>query len=55
VTRERVVSEWWLVDTVAAPSTVQTLGAVFEVVHGSNRLAPSAQTTPRANPPLPAP
>lgn len=55
VTRERLVSEWWLVDTVAAASTVQTLGAVFEVVHGSNRLAPSAQTTPRANPPAPAP
>ena len=55
VTRERAVCEWWFVDTVVAPSRVQTLGAAFEVQHGSNRLTPSAMTAPRTNPPLLAP
>jgi alkaline phosphatase D len=55
VTRERAVCEWWFVDTVAAPSNVQSLGAVFEVQHGSNRLVPSAMTAARTNPPPPAP
>ena len=55
VTRKRTVCEWWFVDTVVAPSSVQTLGAVFEVQHGSNRLVPSAMTAQRANSPLPAP
>jgi len=55
LTRERAVCEWWFVDTVVAPSSVQTLGAAFEVQHGSNRLAPSAMTAARMNPPPPAP
>jgi len=55
VTPERVVGEWWYVDTVASPSNIETFGTAFEVRHGTNRLVPSAQTSPRANPPLPAP
>ncbi len=55
VTRERTVCEWWFVDTVAAPSNVQTFGTAFEVQHGSNRLQTSALTTPPANPPALAP
>lgn len=55
VTRERAVCEWWFVDTVAAPSNVEALGAVFEVQHGSNRLVPSAMTAARTDPPPPAP
>ena len=55
VTRERTVCEWWYVDTVVAPSHVQTFGTAFEVQHGSNRLQPSAMTTPVANPPALAP
>lgn len=55
ITPERVVCEWWFVDTVEAPSAVQTFGTAFEVRQGTNRLAPSAQTTPPANPPAPAP
>ena len=51
VTPQRVVSEWWYVDTVASISNVQTFGVAFEVAYGSNRLAPSAQTPSRANPP----
>jgi len=51
VTPQRVVSEWWYVDTVASISNVQTFGVAFEVAYGSNRLAPSAQTQSRANPP----
>jgi alkaline phosphatase D len=52
---ERVVCEWWTVDTVAAPSNIETLAAAFEVRDGSNRLAPAAMTTPPANPPALAP
>ena len=55
VTPARVVCEWWYVDTVASVTNIQTFGTAFEVVHGSNRLQPSAMTTPRANPPPPAP
>jgi alkaline phosphatase D len=55
VTRERAVCEWWCVDTVQVPSPLQTFTAAFEVVHGSNRLAPAAQTVPPAAPPALAP
>lgn len=51
----RVVAEWWYVDTVASVTHVQTFGVAFEVQNGTNRLAPSAQTTPRPNPAAPAP
>jgi alkaline phosphatase D len=55
VTRERAVCEWWHLDTVASVSNIETFAVAFEVAHGSNRLAPSAMTTPRANPPVLAP
>jgi alkaline phosphatase D len=55
VTPERTVCEWWYVDTVLAPSSVQTFGTAFEVRHGSNRLQPSAMTTPPAQAPALAP
>ncbi len=55
VTRERAVCEWWFVDTVASLSNIQTFGAAFEVQHDTNRLVPSAQTTPPALPPALAP
>lgn len=46
---QRVVAEWWYVDTVASVSHVQAFGTAFEVQNGSNHLAPSTQTTPRPN------
>ena len=55
VTRERVVCEWWYVDTVASLSNIETCGVAFEVAHGSNRLQPSAMTTPRVGAPALAP
>jgi alkaline phosphatase D len=55
VTPQRVVGEFWFVDTVASLSNIQTFGAAFEVAFGSNHLQPSVQTTPRANPPALAP
>jgi alkaline phosphatase D len=55
VTHDRVVCEWWYVDTVASASNVQAFGAAFEVQSGSNRLRPSAQTSPKPNPPALAP
>jgi alkaline phosphatase D len=55
VTRARVVCEWWYVDTVASISNIETFGVAFEVQQGSNRLQPSAMTTPRADAPALAP
>jgi alkaline phosphatase D len=55
ITRERIVSEWWYVDTVASRTNIQSFGAAFEVRHGSNRLQPSAATTPRSDAPPLAP
>lgn len=55
VTRERAVCEWWHIDTVASISNIQTFAVAFEVVAGSNRLAPAGMTTPRADPPALAP
>ena len=55
VTPQRVVAEWWFVDTVVSVSNVQTFGNAFETQNGNNRLQPSAQTTPPANPPALAP
>jgi alkaline phosphatase D len=55
VTPERMVCEWWFVDTVASVSEVHTFGTAFEVRAGTNRLAPSAMTTPRSDAPALAP
>lgn len=52
---ERVVGEFWIVDTVAAPSPHQSFVTAFEVRHGSHHLSPSAQTPPKADAPAPAP
>jgi len=53
ITRGKTVAEWWYVDTVDSASAVHFFGTAFEVSAGSNRLAPSAMTTPRADaPPL---
>jgi alkaline phosphatase D len=50
VTRDRLVGEWWHVDTVAAPSTSEAFAVAYQTQFGSNRLVPAAQTTPPANP-----
>ncbi len=55
VNPDRAVSEWWYVDTVAAPSNIETFAAAFEVRAGTNRLQASVQTPSRPNPPAPAP
>ena len=52
---ERVVGEFWVVDTVAVPSAVETFVTAFEVQHGTHRLQPSAMTTPKDDIPPPAP
>ena len=54
-TPERVVAEWWVIDTVETISNAQTMAISFEVRDGSNRLSPSTQTADRANPPALAP
>ena len=54
-TPQRVVGEWWHLDSVASLSNIETFAAAFEVQNGSNHLQPSVQTPSRANPPLLAP
>ena len=51
----RVVGEFYVVDTVTAPSTVESFVTAFEVQAGSNHLVPSAQTPAKPHPPAPAP
>jgi alkaline phosphatase D len=46
VTPAEAVCEWWYVDTVQNPSSVESFGVAFKVVHGTNRLAPAAMTAP---------
>ncbi len=55
VNPQRVVGEWWFVDTVAAPSNIETFATAFQVAFGANHLVPAVQTPSRANPPLLAP
>jgi alkaline phosphatase D len=55
VNAQRMVSEWWYVDTALSPSSVQTFGTAFQVIDGSNRLTPGAKTPDRDNPPPLAP
>ena len=55
VNPQRVVCEWWYLDTVASPSNIETFAVAFEVQHGANHLVPSVQTSARANPPVLAP
>lgn len=48
LTPERIVAEWWTVETVSQPSPLESFSVAFEVRRGSNRLVPSARTEPRA-------
>jgi alkaline phosphatase D len=41
VTPERVLAEWWFVDTVLEPSTYEECGARWIVRHGTPRLVPA--------------
>ncbi len=55
VNPQRLVGEWWHLDTVASLSNIETFATAFEVENGSNRLKPSVQTPGRVNPPVLAP
>ena len=55
ITAERVVGEYWSVDTVAVPSNNQVFSTAFEVRDGTRHLVPSAPTRPRPVAPAPAP
>ena len=55
VNPQRVVGEWWHLDTALSPSKIEIFAIAFEVPYGSNRLVPSVQTPSRSNPPPLAP
>ncbi|WP_158592353.1 alkaline phosphatase D family protein [Noviherbaspirillum sedimenti] len=51
----RVIGEWWYVDTVANVSNVESFGRALQVQDGTSHLISAAQTLPRLNPPALAP
>jgi alkaline phosphatase D len=51
----RVIGEWWYVDTVASVSNVESFGRALQVQDGASHLISAAQTLPRPNPPALAP
>lgn len=51
----RVLGEWWYVDTVARVSNVEAFGKAFQVRDGTRHLIAATQTLPMANPPALAP
>ncbi len=51
VTPERVLGEWWYIDTITAPSNKQSFGTAFQVTPGSNHLVAASQSMPKENPP----
>jgi alkaline phosphatase D len=55
VNASRVVTEWWYVDTVAAPSANEVFAKALQVQTGTNRLSAAAQTPARVGAPPLAP
>lgn len=55
ITPERVVGEHWYVDTIAAASGIESLGAAHMTLDGENRLSAAEPTQPREDPPPLAP
>jgi alkaline phosphatase D len=55
VTPARVNTEYWMVDTVAAPSTVETFSVAFKVDAGAAHLTAGSQTSPKLDAPALAP
>ena len=55
VNPQRVVGEWWHLDTALSPSNIETFAVAFEVQSGTNHLVPSVQTPLRPAPPPLAP
>ena len=46
ITHQRVVCEWWHLNTVAVPDAGQNLAVAYQVLDGSDRLTPAAATRP---------
>ena len=55
VTSERVSSEWWYVDTIDSRGGSESFATALQAVDGTNRLAPSTQSAPKATAPPLAP
>ncbi|MBN8488938.1 MAG: alkaline phosphatase D family protein [Burkholderiales bacterium] len=52
VTHERVVGEWWHLETVTAPDAGQTLAMAYQVEDGAAHLTPAGPTSARRGPRL---
>jgi len=55
ITRERVSSEWWYIDTIDRRDAGQSFAIAFENRRNENRVRQGARSTPKANPPPLAP
>jgi len=51
----RVVAEWWYVGDVTTSNNSHSFGAAVQVLDGTAHVVPAGATSPRANPPAPAP
>ncbi|HZP13919.1 MAG TPA: alkaline phosphatase D family protein [Nevskiaceae bacterium] len=55
VTQQRVSGEWWYVDTIESQGGGESFATALQAVDGTNRLAPSTQSDPKATAPPLAP
>jgi alkaline phosphatase D len=55
VTPQRVVCEWWHLNTVAQPDAQQAMAVAYQVLSGEPHLQPSSQTNAKPQAPAPAP
>ncbi len=51
----RVIGEWWYMDTVTSVSKLEAFGSALQVQDGTSHLISASQTLPRPNPPALAP
>jgi alkaline phosphatase D len=55
LTPQRVVCEWWHLDTVAQVDGNQHLAVAYQVLSGQPHLQPASQTAAKTRPAAPAP
>ncbi len=55
LTPQRVVCEWWHLNTVAQPDAQQSMAVAYQVLSGQPHLAVASQTAAKAQAPAPAP
>ncbi len=55
IDRQRCQGEWWFVGDHVAPNGAETMDAAWKSTDGNNRVTEGSQSSPRSDPPAPAP